>query len=135
MNTDRFDMSNHEEYTNWRPQQPIGKASIQTETFYSDTSRTVVESPIVQMQAGLPAQIPVIRPKRIMHPHFVVSGEQDLDPDDIPALQADTAEGRFITDVFTEEHEEQFTHQEIDHLAEIAVDGLNTGWQALDVWE
>ena len=129
-------MSNHEDYTNWKPQQPIGKAGISTETFYSDTSRTVVESPLVQMQAGLPAQIPVIRPKRIVNPHFILNDDfENLASDDLPALEADTAEGRFITDVFTEEHEEQFTHQEIDHLAEIAVDGLNTGWQALDVWE
>ena len=90
----------------------------------------------VQMQAGLPAQIPVIRPKRIVNPHFILNDDfENLASDDLPALEADTAEGRFITDVFTEEHEEQFTHQEIDHLAEIAVDGLNTGWQALDVWE
>ena len=129
-------MSNHENYTNWKPQQPIGKAGIQTETFYSDTSRTVVESPLVQMQAGLPAQVPVIRPKRIVNPHFIINADdEDLESDDLPALQADTAEGKFITEVFTEEHEEQFTNQEIGYLADIAVDGMNTGWQPLDVWE
>ena len=129
-------MSNHEDYTNWKPQQPIGKAGIQTETFYSDTSRTVVESPIVQMQAGLPAQIPVIRPKRVVNQHFILNGDdQDLESDDLPALQAETAEGKFILEALTSENEDEFTHQEIDHLAEIAVHGLNTGWQPLDVWE
>ena len=129
-------MSNHEDYTNWKPQQPIGKAGISTETFYSDSSRTVVDSPIKGASIGLPAQIPVIRPKRVVNQHFIINGDdQDLESDDLPALQADTAEGKFITEVFTEEHEEEYTATEIDHLAEIAVDGLNTGWQALDVWE
>ena len=129
-------MSNNEDYTNWKPQPPLGTAGISTETFYSDSSRTVVDSPIKGASIGLPAKVPVIRPKRIVNPHLIINGDdEDLESDDIPALQADTAEGRFITDVFTEEHEDNFTATEIDHLAEIAVDGLNTGWQALDVWE
>ena len=129
-------MSDHENYTNWKPQPPIGKAGIGTETFYSNTSRTVVDSPIKGASIGLPAQIPVIRPKRVVNQHFIINGDdEDLESDDLPALQADTAEGKFITEVFTEEHEEQFTHQEIGYLADIAIDGLNAGWQNLDVWE
>ena len=129
-------MPNHEDYTNWKPQPPIGKAGIQTETFYSDSSRTVVESPIVKMQAGLPAQIPVIRPKRIVNPHFILNDDfENLESDDLPILEAESSEGRFILEVMTSENEDNFTATEIDLLAAVALDGLQSDWQALDVWD
>ena len=127
----------HEDYGGYRHGRGnvSGSDRLQVDTAYATASQTVVESPLVQMQAGLPSKMTAVRPKRITHPHFIVSGEQDLDADDIPALQADAPEGKFITDVFTEEHEEDFTATEIGYLADIAVDGLNSGWQNLDVWE
>ena len=129
-------MSNHENYTNWKPQQPIGRAGISTETFYSDTSRTVVESPLVQMQAGLPAQMPVIRPKKILHSHFVLTDDfENLASDDLPVLESNNAEGKFILEALTSENEDEFNHQEIGLLADVALDGLQSDWQPLDVWE
>ena len=128
----------HEDYGGYRHGRGnvSGSDRLQVDTAYATASRTVVESPLVQMQAGLPSKMTAVRPKKIVNPHFIINDDfENLESDDLPALEADTAEGRFITDVFTEEHEDDFTATEIGHLADIAVNGLNDGWQNLDVWE
>ena len=127
----------HEDYGGYRHGRGnvSGSDRLQVDTAYATASRTVVESPIFQMQAGLPSKMTAVRPTKISHPHFVVSGEQDLDVGDLPVLDSTLPEGKFILEALTNENEDDFTATEIDLLAAVAIDGLQSDWQALDVWD
>ena len=132
-------MSNNEDYTNWKPQQPIGKAGISTETYYSDTSRSVVDSPIKAVQLGLPAQIPVIRPKRVAHPFFTKNvNDPTAEGEGLPSSECAGGDlGKTVVALAQDADIDDFTDAEIGHLAALADlgPGEGQGYTNLDVWD
>ena len=133
-------MANHENYTGYRPQQPIGKSGISTETFYSEQPKSIVDTPIHQVRGGLPAQMPVIRPQRSVHPYFTqYISEPEAAGDGIPSTDAPggSAIGKHIAGLAETADADDFTPAEQMHLIALmdAEPGVSDGWQSLDVWE
>jgi hypothetical protein len=77
----------------------------------------------------------VVRPKKILNPHFIVSGDPDLESDDVAALESNNPEGKFISEAAQNLSASEFTAAEIGHLADIMDGGLQSGWTNLDVWD
>lgn len=130
---------NHENYSNYRPSQPLGRSGgLTVETHIAAENavpRTVVDSPFKQVQSGLPEKMTVVRPKKIVNPYFIIEGDPDLSSDDVAALESDHPEGKFIATAAMDLDASDFTSQEINHLVDIMDNGVQSGWTNLDVWE
>ena len=128
---------NHEDYSGFRHGRGnvAGAGRLQVDTAFATASTTVVDTPLVQMQSGLPERLTPVRPKKLVNKHFIISDDPDLASDDIPALESNIAEGKFIAEAAMNIDASEFTSQEIGHLADIMDNGIQSGWESLDVWE
>jgi hypothetical protein len=126
--------------SDFRPQQPLGRSGgLSVETFYSEQPKTTVASPIVEMQCGLPAQIPVVRPQRSVHPYFTqYLSDPNAVCEQVGSYDAETPEGKAIAELAQNIDASEFTSQEMNNLIAVmdSAPGQLQGWTNLtDVWQ
>jgi hypothetical protein len=134
-------MSNHENYTGYKPQPPIGRSGgLSVETFVHDPEvapRTIVESPLHQMQP-MPAVMKPVRPVKQIHPYFVVSdpeaGGEGVASYDAPG---GSALGKAVAAFAETADPDDFSPAEQAHLIALmdSEPGQIEGYTNLDVWD